>query len=99
MVGAATVDSASSNPALSDPASIPALKANNIYHLPAYNYIDLAASFKLLKGVQFNLGVNNLLDKAPNLGVGMSPNDYGAGFHNTYDSYGRYVHSSLQFTF
>jgi len=99
MVGAATVDSASSNPALSNPGDIPALKANNIYHLPAYNYIDLAASFKLLKGVQFNLGVNNLLDKAPNLGVGMSPNDYGAGFHNTYDSYGRYVHSSLQFTF
>ena len=99
MIGAATVDEASSNPALSNPSDIPALKANNIFHIPAHHYIDLAASYKLMKGVQFNIGVNNIADKAPPLGVGMSPNDYGAGFYNTYDAYGRYVHSSLQFTF
>jgi outer membrane receptor protein involved in Fe transport len=99
MLGAAKVDESSSNPALANPEDIPLLKANNIASLPVYNWFDLAATYKFSKGVQWNIGVNNILDKEPPLGAGMSPNDYGAGFYNTYDSYGRYVHTSLNFNF
>jgi iron complex outermembrane recepter protein len=33
--------------------------------IPAYNYLDLAASVTVTDGFQFRLGVNNLLDKDP----------------------------------
>ncbi len=99
MVGAVTVDAASSNPALSDPGSIPAYKAVGSYHYPAYHYVDIGAAFKLKQHVQFTLGVNNIADKEPPLGAGMSPNDYGTGFYGTYDPYGRYIHSSITFSF
>ncbi len=99
MVGAVTADIANHSTALYDPGSIPLYKANNIYHLPAYHYIDLAASLKVSGGMLLTLGVNNIADKEPPLGAGMSPNDYGAGFHGTYDAYGRYIHSSISFSF
>jgi iron complex outermembrane recepter protein len=99
MVGAVTVDAASSNPALADPGTIPTYKLNGSYHYPAYHYVDLAASFKITKGTRFTLGVNNIADKEPPLGAGFSPNDYGTGFYGTYDPYGRYIHSSITFSF
>ncbi len=99
MVGSVKVDASSDNPALSDPGSIPAYIATGGLKYPAYNYIDLAASYKVLPGVQVTLGVNNIADKEPPLGVGFSPNDYGTGFYGTYDPYGRYIHSSIQFSF
>jgi len=99
MLGAVKNDDLSSNPAIGDPGNVALLAANNIDQIPAYNYLDLAFSFKMKAGIQFTLGCNNVTDKAPPLGPGMSPNDYGAGFYNTYDSYGRYVFSSVQFTF
>ncbi len=45
------------------------------------------------------VGVNNILDKEPPLAPGQQNNDYGAGFYGTYDSLGRYLHASMQFTF
>ncbi len=99
MVGAVTVDAASSNPALADVANIAKYKANGSYHYSAYHYVDLGAAFKLGKSVQLTLGVNNIADKEPPLGSGFSPNDYGTGFYGTYDPYGRYVHSSVVFSF
>lgn len=75
------------------------LVANLADHYNAWNYIDTAVSYKLMKGVNATLGVNNVFDKNPPLGSGSNANDYGAGFYNTYDSYGRFVHFSLQFTF
>ncbi len=99
MVGGVTVDSASPNLALRNAGLFTQLIANGSYKYPAYQYVDLAASFKLKGGIGFTLGVNNIADKEPPLGSGFSPNDYGAGFHNTYDSYGRFIHSSVTFTF
>ena len=99
MVGGVTNDDGSSNPAIGDPANVALLKANDIYTISAQNYLDLAATYKLTKHYQFVLGVNNVLDKEPPLAPGMSNNDYGAGFYGTYDSLGRYVHVSMQFTF
>ncbi len=92
-------DDASPNPALSDPGMIPRLKANSTYRYPNYNYIDIAATYKLAQGIQIRLGVNNIADKEPPLGPDMTDNDYGPGFYGTYDPYGRYIHSALQFTF
>jgi iron complex outermembrane receptor protein len=65
----------------------------------AYNFYDLAATYKISKNTSFMLGINNILDKEPPLGAGYQGNDYGPGFHGTYDPYGRYIHSSLSFNF
>jgi len=99
MIGSMTAEEASSQSALANPGKIAQIKANRAYKYPAYQYFDLAASYKLKKGVQFTLGINNIADKEPPLGAGNSANDYADGFYGTYDSYGRYVHSSIQFTF
>jgi outer membrane receptor protein involved in Fe transport len=99
VVGAVTNDDGSSNPAIGDPGNVALLKANNIYTIPAYHYFDLAATYRLNKNYTFLAGVNNIFDKEPPLAPGMSPNDYGAGFYGTYDSLGRYLHVSMQFTF
>jgi outer membrane receptor protein involved in Fe transport len=99
MVGPAMVDEGSHQSALYVADDVDMWKANHIYHIGQYNYLDIAVSEKLSKNVQFTFGINNVCDKEPPLGSGMSPNDYGAGFHNTYDSLGRYIHGSLNFTF
>lgn len=76
-------------------------------HIAAYNYFDLAASFNVYKGVRFQLGVNNIFDKAPPLVVGgdcstSSPagaNCNGNTFPGVYDAMGRYLfaHITAQF--
>jgi outer membrane receptor protein involved in Fe transport len=99
MVGGVWNDDVSSNPAIGDPANIGTLKLNDAYYIPVQNYYDLAFAYKLKAGVTFMLGINNVLDTAPPLGSGSSLNDYGAGFRGTYDSYGRYLFSTVHFTF
>jgi iron complex outermembrane receptor protein len=99
MIGAMTAEEASNQSALSNPGLIHKLKLNGAYRYPAYHYIDLAASYKLKAGVQWTIGVNNIADKEPPIGAGNSANDYADGFYGTYDSYGRYIHSSLMFNF
>ncbi len=98
-IGAVTNDDGSPNPAIGDPGNIDLLKANDIYQIAAHHYLDFGVTYRLRKGVQLLVGVNNILDKEPPLGAGMSPNDYGPGFYGTYDPLGRYVHTSVQFTF
>ena len=99
MIGEMTAEEASSQAALANPAVLDQLKLNHAYHYPAYHYIDLAVSYKLKNHVQFTFGVNNIADKEPPLGANSSANDYGPGFYNTYDAYGRFIHSSIQFSF
>jgi outer membrane receptor protein involved in Fe transport len=98
-LGSVLNDDASDNPALASPADIEEEKINDTYQLDAFNYIDLAASFKLKAGIQFLFGVNNIFDVEPPLAAGNSYNDYGIGFYGMYDPYGRYVHGSIQFNF
>ena len=99
MVGAVTNDDGSPNAAIGDPGNVELLQINDVYELPAYHYFDLAATHKFNDKIQLTLGINNVLDKEPPLAPGMQDNDYGPGFYGTYDPYGRYVFSSLQFTF
>lgn len=99
MQGAVDADVASGQKDLADPTIEAQLKASGGDHNGAYNYFDLAASYKLSKGIQLNLGVSNILDKEPPLAVGSSTNDFGPGFFGFYDPYGRFIHSSIDFTF
>jgi iron complex outermembrane recepter protein len=98
-VGPVRIDESNHSVALYNPGNLLVDKANRNYQLPAYNYIDLAATYRIFKNAQFMIGVNNIADKQPPLGAGFTGNDYGPGFHGTYDPYGRYIHSSVNFTF
>ncbi len=97
-VGSVKVDAANPSPALADPGSIPAYKKVGSFEYGAYNYMDLAATYNIGRGVHWTIGVNNLMDKEPPLGQGFSYNDYSPGF-GKYDPYGRYIHSSVMFSF
>jgi iron complex outermembrane receptor protein len=99
MVGGVWNDDTSPNPAIGNPNNIHALQVNNAYYIPVQNYYDLSFAYKFKFGMTFMLGVNNLLDTDPPLGVGSQDNDYGPGFYGTYDPYGRYIFSTVQFTF
>lgn len=63
------------------------------YRIPAYNYFDLALSFRIAKQVGFRITANNLLDKDPPI----IPNSYSVSLsrNNTipqrYDSLGRNI--------
>jgi iron complex outermembrane recepter protein len=99
MIGSVTVDAASSDKGISDPGSIPAYKANGSYEYGSKNYFDLAASYKVKEWAQLTVGVNNIFDKEPPMGIGFSPNDFGTGFYGMYDPYGRVIHWAADFKF
>jgi outer membrane receptor protein involved in Fe transport len=93
------VEARSPDAGLSDPDSLEAWKAVGSYEIPATNYFDLAFNWKLVDGLQFTIGCNNVLDEEPPYGAGISNYDYGPGFWGAYDVYGRYLFSSIQFEF
>ena len=98
-MGGMKAEEASDQSALANPGAIETLKLNEAYEYSAWNWFDLAVGFQLAKGVQFNFGVNNILDKQPPRGAGSEADDYAKGFYGSYDPYGRYIHSSIQFAF
>jgi iron complex outermembrane receptor protein len=106
-IGAAASEQTSSDPQLAGNA-LP-LTA----HIPAYNYLDLSAMFKLYRGVRLQLGVNNITDKDPPI-IASAGKPYGSDcptltpngsscngntFPGTYDALGRFIfaHLSAQF--
>ncbi|MCG6922935.1 MAG: TonB-dependent receptor [Acidobacteria bacterium] len=90
---------ASDNPHLADPDEIESWKINGAYELPAYNFFDLAATYSFRDGLRLTLGVNNILDKDPQIAPGLDANDYGPGFFGMYDPLGRNLYANLQFEF
>jgi outer membrane receptor protein involved in Fe transport len=76
---------------------------------PAYtklrtqNYLDVAAIFKVRKGFELRLGVNNVLDRQPPLVVGNTAAGDGPFNANTYpewyDPLGRYLFASVAVDF
>jgi outer membrane receptor protein involved in Fe transport len=64
---------------------------------PAYNWFDFAATYKFNDKVRLTAGVNNLLDKEPPFGAGLSDIDYGPGYYGMYDYLGRALYANLQF--
>jgi outer membrane receptor protein involved in Fe transport len=97
-IGRTKIDATSNASALSQPDLIAAYRAVNSFQLPTYNFIDLSTTYNIARNVHWTLGVNNIADKQPPLGAGVSQVDFqpGLGF---YDPYGRYVHTSLVFNF
>lgn len=67
--------------------------------LPAQNYFDVTAAFKIKEGIQLRLGANNLLDRQPPLIISNTAAGDGPINANTYpewyDPLGRFVFASL----
>jgi iron complex outermembrane receptor protein len=99
VVGGVENDDLSSNPAIGDPGNIRLLELNDADKIGTFNYLDLAATYRLGRNYSVVAGINNILDKEPPLGAGASDNDFGPGFYGTYDHLGRYLFAGVQFTF
>jgi outer membrane receptor protein involved in Fe transport len=98
-IGGTNNDDLSPNPALGDPASVRALELNFADKIEAFNYLDLAATYRATRNYNIVAGINNLFDKEPPLGAGLSDNDFGPGLYGTYDHLGRYLFTGIQFQF
>ncbi len=99
MIGPVTAEELSNQKDLANPSMEEQLKANFADKYASWNYIDLAVGLKLSRQVLLTAGINNIFDKIPPLGSGSAADDYAKGFYGTYDPYGRYLFTSLQFTF
>jgi outer membrane receptor protein involved in Fe transport len=67
-------------------------------HIPAYNYFDLAAQWRVKDRYTFSVGVNNIFDiQPPVIGTGELPGTYGNGntFPQVYDPLGRYLFAQV----
>jgi outer membrane receptor protein involved in Fe transport len=100
-----TVDSLSSNPNLNggvDPATAVAdgFVSSTDAKIKAINYLDVNASINLMKGADFRIGINNVLDKSPPI-VGSSncSGCNGNVYSQTYDTLGRYIFGTLSVQF
>jgi iron complex outermembrane receptor protein len=88
------------NPELGNPDDMEFRRINGSDKIAPYNWFDLAAAYTFRNGVKLTLGVNNILDEEPPLlpwprpGV---PNRM--NFNANYDPLGRYIFSSIQFSF
>ena len=99
MIGSVIAEQLSNQEALADSSMAEQLKLNLADKYGVFNYVDLAVSQKVGRGIRWTIGVNNIFDKNPPLGSGSTANDYADGFYGTYDSYGRFIHTSVEFTF
>ncbi|MCP3937812.1 MAG: TonB-dependent receptor, partial [Actinomycetia bacterium] len=95
-IGEVDVDDASSNPDIGDPDAMEEWRINGIDKMKAHNWFDLAASYSFKNGVQWTLGVNNILDEEPPLAPTF--ND-GINLYAAYDPLGRYAFSSFEYRF
>jgi iron complex outermembrane receptor protein len=99
LIGPVTAEQLSNQTALQDLSLAEQLKLNYADKYGTWNYIDVAVSRNVMQHVTWTVGINNVFDKNPPLGSGSSANDYADGFYGTYDSYGRFVHAAVHFSF
>jgi outer membrane receptor protein involved in Fe transport len=99
MIGSVTAEELSNQKDLANPSQEEILKLNYADKYASWNYLDLAAAFRLSRQVLLTGGINNVFDKIPPLGSGSAADDYAKGFYGSYDPYGRYLFTSLQFSF
>ncbi len=99
-LGGVEIDAASPNPYLGKPDDMEFWGINGVDTIRAYNWFDLAASYTFRSGVKLTLGVNNILDEEPPLLPWPSPAvPNRMNFYANYDPLGRYIFSSVQFSF
>ncbi len=90
--GGVTIDAENSNPLL-----------NGYYDeitktLKSQNYVDLAAIWRVNEKFMFNVGINNILDKAPPItssSVAGAPYGNGNTYPQVYDALGRFVFAGV----
>jgi outer membrane receptor protein involved in Fe transport len=99
MLGPVTNDDFSDNPDLRNESTHLALTNAGSDKFPAYHWFDLHATYSFRDGLRLTGGVNNILDKEPPLGAGLSDIDYGPGYFGAYDYMGRSLYLNLQFEF
>jgi outer membrane receptor protein involved in Fe transport len=99
MLGGVTAEELSDQADLANPDMEEQLKLNYADKYGAWHYMDVAVGIKLSRQVLLTGGINNIFDKIPPLGSGSGADDYAKGFYGTYDPYGRYLFTNLQFTF
>jgi iron complex outermembrane recepter protein len=92
-------DDFSDDPDLSNEALHERLELAGSDEFPAYNWFDFAAIYKFSDGLRVTAGVNNIFDKEPPFGAGLSDIDYGPGYYGMYDYMGRALYANLQFEF
>jgi iron complex outermembrane recepter protein len=92
-------DDLSDDPDLGNPSLVKRLELNGSDKFPAYNWFDVAVAYKFHDKLRLTVGCNNILDKEPPLGSGLSDIDYGPGYYGTYDYLGRSLLANLQFSF
>ena len=93
------VDDLSDNPDLGNPSLIPLWEKDGSDKIKASSWFDLAIGWKVRDKARLTLGVNNIFDKEPPLGAGLSDVDFGPGFYGLYDPLGRSLYANLQFEF
>ena len=99
-LGGVEIDAASPNPYLGNPDDMEFWRINGIDKIRPYSWFDLAASYTFRSGVKLTLGVNNILDEEPPLLPWPRPGvPFGMNFNANYDPLGRYIFSSVQFSF
>jgi iron complex outermembrane recepter protein len=89
-IGSVSLDGNSSDPTLST-GTYDAFDAR----MPNMSYLDLSASWKVVKNVELRAGINNLFDKDPPI---VSSNVVGSGAANsfpTYDQLGRQLYAAF----
>jgi iron complex outermembrane receptor protein len=97
-VGAAEIDDASPDSDIGDPGAMPFNELNGIASTDAWNYLDLSANWTVMKGIQWSVGVNNVLDDEPPLWPDLA-DDGNLNTYATYDPLGRYIYTAFRFDF
>jgi outer membrane receptor protein involved in Fe transport len=102
-IGPVTLDMLSSNPLLNNPALFLGDQIEGRLH--AYNYFDLAFTYKVRDNLTLRAGCNNLFDIDPpvvdanNIGISGPPYGNGNTFPGVYDSLGRQIFIGLTANF
>ncbi|MGD8898004.1 MAG: TonB-dependent receptor, partial [Acidobacteriota bacterium] len=99
MLGPVTNDDFSDESDLRDEGTHTALIGAGSDKFPAYHWFDINVTYAFRDGLQVTGGVNNIMDKEPPLGAGLTDVDYGPGYYGAYDYLGRAIYANLQFAF
>ena len=97
-LGEVDVDDASPNPDIGDPEAMDEWRINGIDKIKAQNWFDLAFSYAFDNGIQFTLGINNILDAEPPLAPTFN-DDFNINLYSVYDPFGRYAFTSFEYRF